>query len=131
NAPFPMAGDSNETDSDDPEYLQQVANALHAIHSNLGTHPRFRNDWALFSRIDYRDSKDDRFYLSLNWNRFDSPGGAIVGNETPLFGISTLANAFVRDYHAAIGWSHAYGSNLLNEFHASFSRDDQYFTPTG
>ena len=131
NAQLPAPGDTNSPDPEDPQYLQEVANALQAIHSNLGIHPRFRNDWALFSKIDYRDAKDDRFYLSLNWNRFDSPGGAIVGNETPLFGVSTLANAFVRDYHAAVGWSHAYGSNLLNELHASFSRDDQYFTPTG
>jgi len=133
NAPYPVASNLLEppADTTDPVYLQGVANALNAIHSSLGLHPRFRNDWALLTKIDYRDSKDDRFYLSLNWNRFDSPGGAIVGNQTPLFGISTLANAFVRDYHAAVGWSHAYGSNLLNEVHASFSRDDQFFTPTG
>ena len=85
----------------------------------------------MFSKIDYRDAKDDRFYLSLNWNRFDSPSGFILGTQTALFGRSTLANAFVRDYHASAGWSHAYGSNLLNEVHASFSRDDQYSTPTG
>jgi len=131
NGAFPAPADTNIPDPDDPEYLQGVSNALHAIQSALGTHPRFRNDWALFSKIDYRDSKDDRFYLSLNWNRFDSPGGAIVGNQTSLFGASTLANAFVRDYHVCAGWSHAYGSYLLNELHASFSRDDQYFTPTG
>ena len=133
NAPFPVASNLSEPPSDptNPVYLQGVANALNAIQSSLGVHPRFRNDWALFSKIDYRDAKDDRFYLSLNWNRFDSPGGAIVGNQTSLFGNSTLANAYVRDYHASAGWSHAYGSNLLNEFHASFSRDDQYFTPTG
>jgi hypothetical protein len=133
NGAFPAAGNLSgpPTAPTDPVYLQGVANALHAIQSSLGVHPRFRNDWALFSKIDYRDAKDDRFYLSLNWNRFDSPGGAIVGNQTSLFGNSTLANAYVRDYHASAGWSHAYGSNLLNEFHASFSRDDQYFTPTG
>ena len=131
NASLPVAGDSNTADPDDPAYLQQVSNALNAIHSSLGSQPRFRNDWALFAKLDYRDAKDDRWYLSLNWNRFDSPGGAIVGNQTSLFGASTLANAFVRDYHAAAGWSHAVGSNLLNELHGSFSRDDQYFTPTG
>jgi hypothetical protein len=133
NAPFPVATDLAvpPVDPTDPVYLQGVANALNAIQSSLGVHPRFRNDWALFSKIDYRDSKDDRFYLSLNWNRFDSPGGAIVGDQTSLFGNSTLASAYVRDYHASAGWSHAYGSNLLNELHASFSRDDQYFTPTG
>ena len=131
NAPLPLPGDTNSADPDDPEYLQQVSNALSAIHSSLGTHARFRNDWALFSKIDYRDAKDDRWYLSLNWNRFDSPGGAIVGNQTSLFGSSTLANAYVRDYQAAAGWSHTVGSNFLNELHGSFSRDDQFFTPTG
>jgi hypothetical protein len=131
NAPLPVPGSTNIADPNDPAYLQQVSNALNAFHSSLGPQPRFRNDWALFSKIDYRDAKDDRWYLSLNWNRFDSPGGAIVGNQTSLFGASTLANAFVRDYHAAAGWSHAIGSNLLNEVHASFSRDDQFFTPTG
>ena len=131
NAPLPVPGDSNTTDPEDPEYLQQVSNALNAIHSSLGSHARFRNDWALFSKIDYRDSKDDRWYLSLNWNRFDSGGGAIVGNQTSLFGNTTLANAYVRDYQAAAGWSHAVGSNLLNELHGGFSRDDQFFTPTG
>ncbi len=133
NAPFPAASDliTPPGDTSDPVYLQGVANALNEIHSSLGVHPRFRNDWALFSKLDYRDAKDDRFYLSLNWNRFDSPGGAIVGNQTSLFGNSTLANAFVRDYHASAGWSHAYGTNLLNEVHVSFSRDDQFFTPTG
>lgn len=131
NALLPVPGDANTAEPEDPEYLQQVSNALSAIHSSLGVRPRFRNDWALFSKIDYRDSKDDRWYLSLNWNRFDSPGGAIVGNQTSLFGASTLANAFVRDYQAAAGWSHTVGSNLLNELHGSFSRDDQYFTPTG
>jgi len=130
-APLPVPANTNTPNPDDPAYLQQVSNALNAIHSSLGPQPRFRNDWALFAKIDYRDSKDDRWYLSLNWNRFDSPRGAIVGNQTSLFGASTLASAFVRDYQAAAGWSHTVGSNLLNEAHASFSRDDQYFTPTG
>ena len=131
NASFPTPGTLSAPDSSDPRYLQNVANALYAIHSNLGLRQRYRNDWALFSKIDYRDAKDDRFYISLNWNRFDSPSGMIVNTQTALYGISTLANSFVRDYHASAGWSHAYGSSLLNEVHASFSRDDQYSTPTG
>jgi hypothetical protein len=130
NAPFPVPGTLTTPDPNNPAYLQGVANALNAIRSSLGVQPRFRNDWSLFAKIDYRDSKDDRFYLSLNWNRFDSPGGFILGTQTALFGKSTLANAFVRDYQASTGWSHAYGSNLLNEVHAAFSRDDQYSTPT-
>ena len=128
---LPVPSNLATPDPSNPVYRQDVANALNAIESNLGVQPRFRNDWSLFSKIDYRDSKDDRFYLSLNWNRFDSPHGFILGTQTALFGKSTLANAFVRDYHVSAGWSHAYGSNLLNEVHASFSRDDQYSTPTG
>jgi hypothetical protein len=131
NANFPVPSALLQPDPANPVYLQDVANALNAIQSNLGVQPRSGNDWSLFSKMDYRDSKDDRFYLSLNWNRFDSPSGFIVNSQTPLFGKSALANAFVRDYHASLGWSHAYGSNLLNEVHASFSRDDQYSTPTG
>ena len=131
NAAFPVPGDVSAPDPSNPQYLQNVANAIHAIQASLGVRQRFRNDWALFSKLDYRDAKDDRFYLSLNWNRFDSPSGMIVNSQTPLFGISTLANSFVRDYHASAGWNHAYGSNLLNEAHASFSRDDQFSTPTG
>jgi Carboxypeptidase regulatory-like domain/TonB dependent receptor len=134
NAAFPVPTSLAAVPADpasSPVYLQGVANALNAIQSNLGVQSRFGNDWSLFAKIDYRDSKDDRFYLSLNWNRFDSPHGFILGSQTALFGRSTLANAFVRDYHASAGWSHAWGNNLLNEIHASFSRDDQFSTPTG
>lgn len=131
NSSFPVPSSLAIPDPTNPVYLQGVANALIAIQSNLGIQSRFANDWSLTSRIDYRDSKDDRFYLSGNWNRFDSPNGFILGTQTALFGRSTLANAFVRDYQASAGWSHAWGSNLLNEFHVSFSRDDQYSTPTG
>jgi len=131
NAAFPIPSELSVPNPNNSIYLQNVANALSAIQFSLGVQPRFGNDWSLFSKIDYRDSRDDRLYLSLNWNRFDSPSGFIVNSQTPLFGKSTLANAFVRDYHASTGWSHAYGSDLLNELHASFSRDDQYSTPTG
>ena len=131
NGSFPVPGNASSPDPSNPGYLQQVANALHAIRSNLGTNPRYRNDWSVFSRLDYHDAKDDRFYLSLNWNRFDSPSGMITATNTPLFGISALANSFVRDYHVSAGWSHAFDSNLLNELRSSFSRDDQFSTPTG
>jgi len=59
NAPFPAASNFADipADTTDPAYLQGVANALNAIHSSLGINPRFRNDWALFSKIDYRDAR--------------------------------------------------------------------------
>jgi hypothetical protein len=131
NGPLPVPSSLSQPDPANPVYLQQVSNALNAIHSNLGTHSRYRNDLSLFSKFDYQAGANDRLYLSLNLNRFDSPNGEITSTSTPLFGISTLASSYVRDYHASTGWTHAFSSNLLHEFHASFSRDDQYSTPTG
>jgi hypothetical protein len=131
NGPLPVPGSNTTPDPNNPAYLQQVANALNAINSNQGTHTRYRNDLALFSKFDVQAGTNDRFYLSLNLNRFNSPSGEITLTTTPLYGTSALANSFVRDYHASSGWTHAFGNNLLSEFHASFSRDDQYSTPTG
>jgi len=131
NGPLPLPGSLTQPDPANPVYLQQVSNALNAIHSDLGVQSRYRNDLSLFSKFDYQASAKDRLYLSLNLNRFDSPNGEITSTSTPLFGISTLASSYVRDYHASAGWTHAFSGNLLNEFHASFSRDDQYSTPTG
>jgi len=131
NGPLPVPSPLSTVDPGNPVYLQQVANALNGIDGNLGTHSRSRNDLALFAKLDYQARANDRLYLSLNLNRFDSPNGEITETTTPLFGISTLANSYVRDYHASAGWTHAYSSNLLNELHASFSRDHQYSTATG
>jgi outer membrane receptor protein involved in Fe transport len=131
NGPLPLPGSDSQPDPSNPVYLQQVSNALNAIQSNLGTHSRYGNDLALFSKLDFQATANDRLNLSLNLNRFDSPNGEITTSQTPLFGISTLANSFVRDYHVSAGWTHGFGASLLSEFHASFSRDDQYSTPTG
>jgi hypothetical protein len=131
NGPLPVPASINQPDPSNSVYLQQVSNALNAIHSNLGTRSRFRNDLVLFSKFDYRPNENDTFYLSLNLNRFDSPNGEITATSTPLFGKSALANSFVRDYQASAGWTHTFAPNLLSEFHVSFSRGDQYSTPTG
>ena len=131
NGPLPVPGSLNQPDPSNAIYLQQVSNSLYAIQSNLGTHSRYRNDFALFSKLDFNPSQKDQLYLSLNMNRFDSPNGEITSSSTPLFGISTLANSYLRDYQAALGWTHAFGGSALNEFHVSFARDDQYSTPTG
>ncbi len=131
NGSLPVPGNISGPDPSNSTYLQQVSNALNAIDSNLGVRQRFRNDWSSFTRFDYHDAKDDRFYLTLNWNRFDSSSGMITASNTPMYGITTLANSFVRDYHVSLGWSHALDSSVLNELRSSFSRDDQYSTPTG
>jgi len=80
------------------------------MQSNLGVQPRFRNDRSVFSKVDYRDSKNDRFYLSLNWNRFDSPGGFIQA----LWQISDHVSYF-RGYHTfkfGIEFTHTHLTDL-------------------
>lgn len=131
NGPLPLPSSLSQPDPTNPVYLQQVANSLHAIQSNLGTHSRYRNDLVLFSKIDYTPTEKDQLYLSLNLNRFNSPNGEITASSTPLFGISTLASASLRDFQAAAGWTHAFSGNLLNEFHLSYARDNQYSSPAG
>lgn len=129
--PLPLPSSLSQPDPTDPTYLQQVSNALYAVQSNLGTHSRYRNDLAFFSKIDFNPGAKDQLYLSVNLNRFNSPNGEITASSTPLFGISALANSYLRDYQAAFGWTHAFSGTLLNEFHASFARDNQFSTPTG
>jgi hypothetical protein len=131
NAPLPVPGSDSTPDPSNPVYLQQVANALHAIDSNLGIKSSNHNDVAIFSRFDYQASWRDTLFLSLNLNHFNSPGGEITGSPQSLYGSQALANAYVRDYQASLGWTHAFSSNLLNEFHAGGSSDNQFATPTG
>jgi hypothetical protein len=114
-----------------PLYLQQVSNVVNALNSNLGVQPRKRNDWVFTPRLDYQPTSRDSLFLSLNLNRFNSPGGVITDPTVGNYGIQTLANAFVHTFQASLGWTHTFSSRLLNEFHASTSQDDQISTPTG
>jgi hypothetical protein len=131
NAPLPMPGNDAVADPTNPLYLQQVSNALNALDSNLGQKPSQHNDLALFTRFDYQASSRDTLFLSLNLNRFNSPGGEITQSPVSLFGTQALANAYVRDYQASLGWNHIFTTNLLNEFHLGTSTDNQFATPTG
>jgi hypothetical protein len=131
NAPLPVPGDDSSPDPTNPVYLQQVSNALGALSSNLGTHPRYANDLTLFNKYDYHPTDNDRLYLSLNLNRFDSPNGFITSTVTSQFGTSALASALVRDYQAGVGWTHILSAEALSDLHFSFTRDEQYSTPAG
>jgi len=130
-AAMPVPSSLSQPDPTSAQYLQQVSNALHAIQSNLGTHSRARNDLALLAKLDYEMNTRNRFFLSLNLNRFDSPNGEITSPNTALFGISALADSHVRDYVAGAGWTFNINPNLVNELHASYSRDDQYSPAAG
>jgi hypothetical protein len=114
-----------------PLYLQQVSNTLNALNSNLGTKARKRDDLVFTPRLDYQPTSRDSLFLSLNVNRFDSPGGVITDPTVGNYGTQTLANAYVHTFQASLGWMHAFSSTLLNEFHAGSSDDNQISTPTG
>ena len=82
-------------------------------------------------RLDYQASSRDGLFLSLNVNRFNSPGGVITDPTVGNYGTQTLANAYVHAFQASLGWTHTFSSNLLNEFHAGTSQDNEISTPTG
>ncbi len=131
NGPLPVPGGDTAPDASNPEYLQQVSNVVNALNSNLGTRPRKRNDWVITPRLDYQASPRDALFLSLNVNRFDSPGGVITDPTVGNYGLQSLANAYVRTFEATLGWTLTLSSRLVNEFHLSTSQDDEIATPTG
>ena len=138
NGPLPVPNADTDADvlagpSDPlyPLYLQQVSNTINALNSNLGTKARKRNDWVITPRLDYQPTSRDGLFLSLNGNRFSSPGGVITDPTVGNYGTQTLANAYVHTFQASLGWTHTFSSTLLNEFHASTSQDNQISTPTG
>ena len=131
NGPLPVPGSDIAPDATNPADLQQVSNTINALNSNLGTKPRKRNDLVMTPRIDYQASSRDGLFLSLNLNRFNSPGGVITDPTVGNYGTQTLANANVHTFQASLGWTHTFSPRLLNEFHAGTSQDNEISTPTG
>jgi Carboxypeptidase regulatory-like domain/TonB dependent receptor len=130
NGPLPIPGNDSAPDPANSVYLQQVSNAINALNSNLGTKARSGNDWVITPRLDYQATNRDSLFLSINANRFNSPGGVILDPTVGNYGTQTLANAYVRTFQASVGWTHTFSSRLLNEFHASTSQDNEIATPT-
>ena len=131
NGPLPVPGGDTAPDPTNPVYLQQVSNVVNALNSNLGSKARKRNDWVTTPRLDYQATTRDSLFLSLNLNRFNSPGGVITDPTVGNYGLQTLANAYVHTFQASVGWTHTFSSTLLNEFHVSTSQDNEISTPTG
>jgi len=131
NGPLPVPNTDTAPDPANPIYLQQVSNVVNALNSNLGTKPRKRNDLVITPRLDFQAGSRDSMFLSLNFNRFNSPGGVITDPNVGNYGLQTLANAYVHTFQASLGWTHTFSPNLLNEFHAGTSQDDEVATPTG
>ncbi|HEY6303267.1 MAG TPA: carboxypeptidase regulatory-like domain-containing protein [Terriglobales bacterium] len=135
NGPLPVPNlDTQAQVPGDPYYqiyLQQISNTINALNSNLGIKGRKGNDWVITPRLDYQATNRDSLFLTLNVNRFDSPGGVILDPTVGNYGTQTLANAYVRTYQATVGWTHTFSPKLLNEFHAGTSQDNETATPTG
>jgi len=131
NGPLPIPGADAAPDPSSPVYLQQVSNVINALNSNLGAKPRQANDLVVTPRLDYQANSRDSLFLSLNLNRFNSPGGVITDPTVGNYGLQTLANAYVRTFEATAGWTHSFSTKLLNEFHAGTSQDNEIATPTG
>jgi len=131
NGPLPVPGSDTAPDPTNAVYLQQVSNTLNALTSNLGTKARKRNDWVITPRLDYQPTSRDSLFLSLNFNRFNSPGGVITDPTVGNYGTQILANAYVHTFLASLGWTHSFSSHFLNEFHVGTSQDNQISTPTG
>jgi len=135
NAPFPVPGSFSTAPApgspDYPTYLQQVSNALNAIHANLGQRGRRRDDLSFFPKLDWQSGNNDHFTFDYNYNRFNSPGGTFTFNPVASFGSEALPNNYVRDHHATLYWTHTLSPVLLNDFHVSFLRDEQIGTPSG
>ena len=135
NGPLPVPNlDTQAQVPGDPYYqiyLQQISNTVNALNSNLGLKARKGNDWVLTPRLDYQATNRDGLFLTLNFNRFNSPGGVILDPTVGNYGTQTLANADVHTFQATLGWTHTFSPHLLNEFHAGTSQDNETATPTG
>ncbi|HEY1659429.1 MAG TPA: carboxypeptidase regulatory-like domain-containing protein [Candidatus Sulfotelmatobacter sp.] len=131
NGSFPVPNYDAAPEFTDSIYLQQVSNAVNALNLNLGVHPRKRNDLVITPRLDFQADARDSLFLSMNLNRYDSPGGIITDPTVGNYGLQTLSNANVHTFQATVGWTHTFSSVLLNEFHVSTSTDNEIATPNG
>ncbi len=132
---FPQASsisqDQATADPTNPIYLQGVANALHEIKSNLGPRARRRDDIEFFPKVDWQPSTKDRITLLYNYNSFKSPGGIITFSPEAFGADELLGNNGVKDHVATVLWTRAFNSSIVNDMHASYVRDEQYYTPSG
>ena len=134
NAAFPAANPNStnaNANASNPIYLQQVANALHVIQSNLGTVARRQNDLLFFPKVDWQASQKDHLTFHFNYNKFDGPGDVVTYNPVSFGGIEVMANNYVRDYDTGIHWTHTFSNSLLNDTYMSYTRDTQSDTPSG
>ena len=134
NAPFPVANPASTqatATATNPIYLQQVANALNVIKTNLGNAPRQQNDLLFFPKVDWQLSQKDHLTFHFNYNKFDGPGDVVTYTPVSFGGIETMSNNYVRDYDSGVHWTHTFTPGLLNDTYFSYTYDKQSDTPSG
>jgi hypothetical protein len=133
NADFPQYAGLTPADvsPSNPEYLQQVSNALNVIKTNIGTRQRHQNDLVLAPKVDWQVTQKDHLAFYYNYNKFDAPGGVITYNPVSNEGIQALPNDFVRDHHATIHWTHTFSPYLLNDVYVGYLHDQTGENPSG
>ena len=129
--PSSISQDQATADPTNPVYLQGVSNALHEIKSNLGPRARRRDDIEFFPKLDWQADEKDRVTLLYNYNSFKSPGGIITFSPEAFGADELLGNNGVKDHVATIHWTRVLNSSIVNDMHASYVRDEQYYTPSG
>jgi hypothetical protein len=135
NSHFPVAANISQDQATanplNTTYLQGVSNALHEIKSNLGPRARRRDDLEFFPKIDWQIGPKDSLTALYNYNTFKSPGGIITFSPEAFGADELLGNNGVKDHDATVHWTHIFGSTAVNDVHASYVRDEQYYTPSG
>ena len=134
NAAFPAASPNStgaNANANNPIFLQQVANALHVIQSNLGNAPRQQNDLLFFPKVDWQASQKDHLTFHFNYNKFDGPGDVVTYTPVSFGGVQAMSNNYVRDYDAGVHWTHTFTPSLLNDVYVSYTHDQQSDTPSG
>lgn len=114
-----------------PLYLQGVSNALNEIQTNIGPRQRRRDMEEFFPKLDWQPDEKDHFTFLYNYNHFQSPGGIITFSPEAFAGIEALGDNGVRDHQAAAHWIRVISPAAVNDFHASWVRDEQLYNPTG
>lgn len=114
-----------------PLYLQGVSNALNEIQTNIGPRQRRRDMEEFFPKLDWQPDESDHFTFLYNYNHFQSPGGIITFSPEAFAGIEALGDNGVRDHQASVHWIRVLSPAAVNDFHASWVRDEQLYNPTG
>jgi hypothetical protein len=65
------------TPSEQATYLQRVANALHAINSNLNQRKRFANNLSFFPKVDWQPATADHLTFAYNYSKLTRLAGSI------------------------------------------------------